>query len=406
MQGAVGGRRSKRGLVIALVVLGGLGLGGWRYAVGPRLTVVAATQQPLVQRVVASGRVQAPAKIQLGTQIGGVARQVHVEPGQGVVAGARLLELESAELEAALRSAQASVVQARARLEGIRRVSSSMAREELRQAEVAERLAAAQSRKLADLASRQIVSGQEQENAQAALEQAESRRLAAETRLQSLAAGGTELLLAQAALSQALAAQQVAEARLAASRIVAPADGVVLERRVEPGDVIAPGTPLLILARRGERYLQVHPEESSLAYLQPGQRGIASADAYPAVHFPVELTEIAPAVDPLRGTIEVRLRILEPPAFLLPEMTVSVDIEVARRDSALTLPAELVRDRESAPWVLVLQDGRTARRAVTLGLRGEGMLEIADGLAPGELVVHPANRIGAGKRARAAIPGP
>ncbi len=113
------------------------------------------------------------------------------------------------------------------------------------------------------------------------------------------------------------------------------------------------------------------------------------------------MSYIAPAVDAGRGTIEVRVAVPEPPASLRPDMTVSVNVEVGRKPDALVVPAEAVRDAATDPWVIRVVDGRAERRAVRLGLRGEGMLEVLDGLAPGDAVVPPAaGVVEAGARVR------
>jgi HlyD family secretion protein len=69
-------------------------------------------------------------------------------------------------------------------------------------------------------------------------------------------------------------------------------------------------------------------------------------------------------------------------------MTVSVDIVTDRRNGALALRAEQVRDVSSArPWLLVVADGRAEQRPVQLGARGEGWVEIVSGVGEGEHVV-------------------
>ena len=86
-------------------------------------------------------------------------------------------------------------------------------------------------------------------------------------------------------------------------------------------------------------------------------------------------------------------------------MTVSVDIEVARRGAALTAVVEGIRDEAGAgPWALVVRDGRLVRQAVKLGARGERWVEIAEGLSEGDLIV-PATTKGVvvGQRARARV---
>jgi HlyD family secretion protein len=181
-----------------------------------------------------------------------------------------------------------------------------------------------------------------------------------------------------------LAAAQI---RLAQTRAVAPQAGVILDRRVEPGDIVRAGDPLLELAVDGETEIVIEPDERNLAWLRAGQRGKASADAYPDQTFDAQITYIAPAVDRQRGSIEVRLRVPDPPATLRPDMTVSVDLTVASNRNALTLPTNAIHGAATAaPWVLVVEGGVVVRRDVTLGIAGEGQSEIQSGLAEGAIV--------------------
>jgi HlyD family secretion protein len=245
-------------------------------------------------------------------------------------------------------------------------------------------------------------SGAQLDDAEKALALARSRAEAAVAQAGSVQGEGAEARLAVAALRQARAAEAVARARLEDRQIRAPAAGRILTRDVEEGDVVAAGKPLLVLAADGPARLTVHPDEHNLAVLREGQEAQAVADAFPAEPFRASVTWIAPAVDPARGTVEVRLAVPEPPAFLRPDMTVSVNVEVGRKADALVVPSEAVRDAATDPWVLrVGEAGVAERRAVRLGLRGEGMVEVTDGLAPGDAVVPPsAGPVEAGARVR------
>ena len=149
-------------------------------------------------------------------------------------------------------------------------------------------------------------------------------------------------------------------------------------------------------------------DEKNLAQLQIGQKAIASADAFPAKRFDAELTYINPGIDPLRGAVEVKLRVREPPDFLRQDMTVSVDIEVARRAGVVSVPLDAVRDLATPqPWVLVVKDGRAQKAAIKTGLRGDGRIEISSGLDAGDHLVPASNPfIAAGQRVRVAAPGP
>ncbi len=199
-------------------------------------------------------------------------------------------------------------------------------------------------------------------------------------------------------MEQAEADLKASQERLDQATITAPVRAVVLRRDVEPGDSVQPGRVLLLLARVGETRLTVEPDERSLAFIQRGQPAQASADAFPKDRFAATVETVAPSVDPDRGTVEVKLLVPKPPDYLRPGMTVSVEIEVGRRERALVLPSEAVRDAASEqPWVLVPEEGRAVRRDVTLGLRGEDRVEVTRGLAEGEWLLLPS--------ARALLPG-
>jgi HlyD family secretion protein len=91
----------------------------------------------------------------------------------------------------------------------------------------------------------------------------------------------------------------------------------------------------------------------------------------------------------------------DPPDFLKPDMTVSVEMLVGSNPAALTLPADMVRAGESdSPFVLAMRDGRAVEVAVRLGLRGVGTVEVAEGLGEGEAVIAPASPALPGDRVR------
>jgi HlyD family secretion protein len=86
-------------------------------------------------------------------------------------------------------------------------------------------------------------------------------------------------------------------------------------------------------------------------------------------------------------------------------MTVSVDIETARRDGTLIVPMRDVHDGSTAsPWVLGLRDGRAVKRPVKLGLKGQGSVEIVDGLGAGDVVVPIGSGVVTGQKIRAIQP--
>jgi len=374
----------------------------WRLLLPPAVPTLTVTRQPLVQTVVATGRVRADSRARLGVQVAGVAQRVPVREGDTVAAGALLIQLDDRELAGAAAQARAGLAQAEANLQLVRQVRRPVTVAELRQADVAFQKAEADFRRATTLRASGSVSEEEFDAARQAFEAARAQRDIARAQAVATDTAGADLRIAEAAVASARAALQSAEARLAYTRIVSPGRGMVLIRAVEPGDAVQPGRVLMELALEAPAMLSVVPDEKNLARLGIGQRALASADAFPTERFAARTTYVSPVVDPAQGTVEVRLTVDSPPAYLRPDMTVSVDIEVARRDTTLVVPLEAVHDPLSrTPWVYVIRDRKVVRQSVRLGARGTLFAEVLDGLREAEAVIPVSNRsVAEGQRAR------
>ena len=99
--------------------------------------------------------------------------------------------------------------------------------------------------------------------------------------------------------------------------------------------------------------------------------------------------------------MNARFAVPDPPDYLLPEMTVSVDIEVARVAGALSLPAEAVRDLAGTPWALAVRGGRAVRVPLGVGARGASRVEVRSGVSAGDRVIPPSEaRVADGDKVR------
>lgn len=219
--------------------------------------------------------------------------------------------------------------------------------------------------------------GQSQlDDAQRNLDVAESQLRAAQLQVETNRPMGSDYALAQTALDQAKVNLLVAQARLDHTVIRAPVDGTLIARNVEVGDTVQPGKQLMALAPAGETQIVVQIDEKNLAQLAVGQKALGSADAFPGRRFAAELFYINPGIDPQRGSVAVKLKVPNPPAYLRQDMTVSVDIEVARRADTVVIPADAVHDATGAqPWVPAVRGHRATRQAVKIGLRQADRLE-------------------------------
>lgn len=391
-------------VLAALAVIGILGYSGFSEFAGPKVDVAKVVRRDVVQTVVASGRVAAPYRVDIGSQIVGTVSDVPVAQGQTVRAGQALILIEASEARAGVKQAEVAVGQAEARLRQLRELQVPVADQSLRQAEANLTNARAQFERNQRLYKDGFLGKSALDEAQRNLDVGQTQVEAARKQLESAKPAGSDYAVALMALEQARASLLAARARLTYTTITAPSDGTLIARDVERGDVVQPGKVLMVLSPAGETQIVLQIDERNLGRVKLGQQALASADAYPAQRFAAQLVYINPGVDAQRGTVEVKLLVPQPPEYLRQDMTVSVDIEVERRAAALTLPADSVRDAAGAtPWVLLVRNGRAHRQPVTLGLRGDTVVQVVEGLAEGDPVVPATNaRVKAGQALRIA----
>ena len=243
------------------------------------------------------------------------------------------------------------------------------------------------------------------DDAQRADELATSQVASAQAQVQTNSPNGSDAALARAALAQAIAGEQLAQVKLAQGQVLAPSGGVLISRNVEVGDIVQPGKELMVLAASGQLQVLIQVDEKNLSKIALGQPAYCSADAFASQRFDAVVAYINPGVDATRGSVEVKLNVTNAPAYLRQDMTVSIDIETAKRAASVVVATSAVQDASSdKPWVLVVRDKRAVKQFVKLGLRGDTRVEVLEGIAANEGVV-PISKTGvkAGQRVRATV---
>jgi len=359
--------------VVVLAVMALLLL-AWRQWQGPLLPAYQVESRPLVQRVVASGEVSSQSLARIGSELTGVVKARHVREGDQVQPGTLLIELHDEDQQARAREAEAALRQ-------LTDSSRPQAIAALREAQSNLDQASRELQRRDALFDRQLLSSEAREQARSTEIARRVARDRAKLQVDALAVGGSEEQQLMERLSQA-------RSTLAKTRILAPAAGTVQTRQVEPGDLVKPGDILLEIARADSREILLPLDEKNLAPLALGQRAKVIADAWPERVLDAHVSYLAPAVDVARGTLDVHLQLDSPADFLRQGMTVSVNIETARRDQTLVIANDVLRARDGQrAEVLRVRDGQVERVGVRLGLRSVALSEVLEGLEPGDWVL-------------------
>lgn len=357
------------GAAAALALVAGMGQRG---AVLPAYAVVA---QPLVQTVVATGRVAALSRAQVGSAITGIVQERRVQEGDSVRPGDVLALLQSDVQQAELRQARAALAQ-------LQQSTRPQALKAWQQAKTQWQQAQREHQRRSALFAQQAIAHEELEQAAQAEQQARIVMEQARLQADSLQAGQSQEAQAQARLASAQAA-------LDKTTIRAEMAATVLTRNAEPGDVVQPGQVLFELARDEAAEVLVALDEKNLETLALGQSATCIADAYPRQPFAAQVSFIAPRIDPQRGTVDVRLKVDTPaPDFLRQDMTISVNIQTGQQAQAVVLPNDALAGLEQGqPQAWVVVDGHAQRRSLQLGLRGLAQTQVLQGVQPGDWVL-------------------
>jgi membrane fusion protein, multidrug efflux system len=211
--------------------------------------------------------------------------------------------------------------------------------------------------------------------------------------------------IAQGQFEQAKAEMEELEALVGYTHIVAPFDGVVTARFVDPGALIqasghggasemegsSPGkgnnVPIVTLSAIDTLRVYVYVPEEETSLIKAGIPVILRLREFPGREFTASVTRFATALDLSTRTMLVEADIENPKHELYPGMYADVLIELARHDDAIKLPASAVGGSGDASFVYVVREGRLAKVPVAIGFTNDGWVEIASGLNGDESVV-------------------
>jgi membrane fusion protein (multidrug efflux system) len=187
-------------------------------------------------------------------------------------------------------------------------------------------------------------------------------------------------------LASARAAYELAKLELSYSNIVAPISGVVAERIVKPGNLIALNAPVFRIVNNSHLEGVINAPEREMARLKAGLPLRMVVDAVPGKVFVGKVDRVAPVMDSASGTFRVVCAFDNAPE-LRPGMFGRIEVVYDQRQDALTVPRIALLEDEGEPAVYVVKDKQARRTPVKLGYTTGEFAEIRSGLKDGDRVV-------------------
>lgn len=356
----------------------------------------------LVNAPTYTGSTEPVRTVSLRSQVEGQLLGLNVDVGDVVKQGQILAQLDDAILRTQLNEAEAELAARRSEVASAQsqvsnaRAAVERARLELQQAQ-------ADSQRQQALLKEGAIAAQQAQQAQTdARTAAQALRAAQEqvsTQQQAVAAAQGRVVAQQAVVAQE-------QQRRSYTRLTAPISGVILQRLREVGDLIQPGNEVLQIADFNRVQVRVEVSEKELANIRPGQTVNVKLDAFPQETIEGRVTRIYPAADATARLVPVEVIIPNSNGRIGSGLLARVSFASGEQEQVVIPQSALGEGREQGRQGQQEQQGRSNRgtlfvvaqggdnqqatvasRAVTLGERADGKVEILSGLKPGERFV-------------------
>jgi membrane fusion protein, multidrug efflux system len=317
----------------------------------------------------ATGTVRARSAAVISSKVMGYVREVAVRAGDRVRAGQMLVRLDSRDLEAQYLQAEAARNEARSGMaEADNAIAAAKANLELAQVT---------HKRMSDLFEKRSISSQEFDEAAARLKVASAGYEMAVSRRRQLTSK----------IAQAEQGFHGAEIMRGYAELAAPVSGVVTEKSVEPGNLAAPGAPLLTIEAEGDYRLEAPVEESKLPAIRTGQAVGVTLDALDR-SLNGRVSEIVPAVDAASRAFTVKIDLPASPQ-IRSGLFGRARFALGKRQ-VISVPAVAVVHRGQLSSIYIADNGVARARLITLGSSLDGNIEVLSGLNAGERVIFPA----------------
>ena len=341
------------------------------------ITTAVVESRPLDRFLRVTGSLTADEQAEVSAETAGRVVATPVERGTRVTEGTLLVRISASETSAQLQEAEANAAQIEARLGFAPGGSFNPdAVPDVMNARANLQLAEAEFNRIKSLLDQKVVSQSEYDQrltqVEAARQQHQAARNAAEQSYRSLQAARARITLARKSVADTL--------------VRAPFAGVVAERLVSAGDYVARGTKVATVVRVDPLRVELTIPEQSVSLVKIGQLVRLAVDAYPDREFTATIRFISPSLRSDQRALTVEAVTGNPDGLLKPGLFATALIKQTTSAPGLLAPATAVETLAGTSRVFVVKDGRIEERIVTLGEKVDSLVELTSGVAAGDVV--------------------
>jgi HlyD family secretion protein len=357
-----------------------------------RLAVV--ERGDLARSVVAIGRIEPVAKVEIKSKANGIIKEIKVEAGDLVNEGQILVELDKENLNARLREARAALLGAEANAKA---AEAELEKNKIEAEGVDVNFAKRNVTRAEQLFKDGLIPQQNYDDARMALEIAENRLRAAQSQLFVAQA---RVAQAQATIAQSAAAEERAQEELNNATIRSPIKGMVLSRDVEIGSPVssilnmgAGATLVVVLGDIREVFVRGKVDEADIGLVRLGQPARIKVETFKERQFEGRVTQISPLGVEKDNVVsfEVKVSIDNASGELRANMSANAEIVLEEHKATLIVPEKaVIYDAQRLAWIEVPAPGTPTgreRKQVKVGFSNGTRTEVVQGLTEGQKVI-------------------
>ncbi|MDD5454392.1 MAG: efflux RND transporter periplasmic adaptor subunit [Candidatus Ratteibacteria bacterium] len=193
---------------------------------------------------------------------------------------------------------------------------------------------------------------------------------------------------AQAQVKELKASLKLSKIQLSDSAISAPIGGVIAQKFIEEGDMVAANSqPVVSIADMDSVKVIVDVTDKDIVDIRVGQTARVMVDAYPSEIFEGKVSNVSPVLDLSSRTAPVEIDIPNADHSLKPGMFARVDLVLVSIENAVVIPRDSIIEKDGKKYVFVAENGKARQKEVAIGLEETETVQILSGLKKGEILI-------------------
>lgn len=378
-------------LFIILIILS-LGIGGYffyQWSNPIEVSYIQVQQADYSEKILSTGTVLLEGLTDIKTEVAGKITDVQAIEGDEIKQGQVLLQFEKSDVFLDLKQAESSYALAKSRYDEIVNTTCPTSQEQYRQAQLATQELQEKVTRYERLYAQQAIAQDRLDEAKHQLELQQSTSEIQKKFMESCAEGGAKRETALAEMESAQIRIDLLKNRLKKHTINSPINGIIIEQYKSLGEYAMVGETLFTVAENDSKYIEIELDERNIPLIKLNQKVFVSTEFSPDMKTEGIISYIAPSVDVDKGTVKLKVKLIENDNSFIKNMTVRCEIIYAEYPDSLVIPQKYIIREEGEFFVFIDEAGKVKKKKIVIDNPNAQEIRIIEGLQLEEIIVNP-----------------